>query len=220
MCSFVESKYHLTKYIFKIFSNRKAPHKMSSYFQSRKSVLPTGRFTYGWDPSGWDFLRPRSFRSNVPRARSFRSSVPRAWSFRSRSFRSRSFRSSLLWAKRFRAGLFWAKTLRAGLFWAKTLRAGFPISQLGREHSGRVFLLVGPGENIQVEFSFWSGRARSFRSSFPFCLTGREHLGRVFLGRKHSGRVKKGRNYLPRDPCIKKLEITNFWKKKSAQISS
>ena len=59
---------------------------------------------------------------------------------------------------------------------ARKFRARFPLSQFGREHSGRVFLLVGPGEIIQVEFSFLSDRSRTFRASVPRVETFRASL--------------------------------------------
>ena len=64
---------------------------------------------------------------------------------------------------------------------ARTFRARFPLSQFGREHSGRVFLLVGPGEIIQVEFSFLSDRSRTFRASVPRSETFRASLKRAKL---------------------------------------
>ena len=50
---------------------------------------------------------------------------------------------------------------------ARTFRSSVPFGRTGREHSGRVFLLVGSGEIIQVEFSFLSDWSRTFRASVP-----------------------------------------------------
>ena len=176
-CSFIKSKYHLTKYFFKFFSNRKAPHEMSSYFQRRKCG-----FTYGQvvqDHSG------RVFLGEIIQVDCSSGEIIQVEIIQVEFTLGEKIKGGFVLGENIKGGFVLGENIKGGFSYqsarARKFRARFPLSQFGREHSGRVFLLVRPGEIIQVEFSFLSDRSRTFRASVPWAETFRASLKRAKL---------------------------------------